>query len=134
MHAYERSQPVYNYTVSDCGIVYLTVGDGGNIEGADSAFVDTPGNCPQMDGFKKDQPQKCVYLQPNGAYCPSSQPLWSAFREPSFGYGTLEVINSTNALWQWHSNEVCFRGEILVGSTLLYHATRFPGAKCCCFG
>ena len=110
VHAYERSQPVYNYNVGECGIVYITTGDGGNIEGADTKFVDTPGNCPNASAPPSagtQQPQKCVHLQPNGAYCPSSQPLWSAFRQPSFGYGTLEVFNSTTALWQWHSNEVC---------------------------
>ena len=33
MHAYERSHPVYNYTVDPCGPVHITIGDGGNSEG-----------------------------------------------------------------------------------------------------
>ena len=32
-------------------------------------------------------------------YCYKEQPEWSAYREPSFGHGTLDVINSTTALW-----------------------------------
>ena len=33
MHAYERSTPVFNYTVDLCGPVHITIGDGGNSEG-----------------------------------------------------------------------------------------------------
>ena len=32
-------------------------------------------------------------------------PRWSAFREPSFGMGMLNVLNSTHAVWQWHRNQ-----------------------------
>ena len=32
VHAYERTHPMYNYTVDQCGPVYLTMGDGGNVE------------------------------------------------------------------------------------------------------
>ena len=32
-------------------------------------------------------------------------PKWSAFREPSFGMGVLNVLNSTHAVWQWHRNQ-----------------------------
>ena len=32
--AYERTKPMFNYTVDECGPVQLVVGDGGNIEGA----------------------------------------------------------------------------------------------------
>lgn len=32
-------------------------------------------------------------------YCYKEQPGWSAYREPSFGHGTLDVINATTALW-----------------------------------
>jgi hypothetical protein len=38
-------------------------------------------------------------------YCYKSQPAWSAYRESSFGHGTLDVINSTYALWNWHRNQ-----------------------------
>ena len=29
----------------------------------------------------------------------------SAYREPSFGEGTLEVYNATHAQWTWHRNQ-----------------------------
>ena len=32
-------------------------------------------------------------------YCYNEQPNWSAYREPSFGHGTLDIVNSTTALW-----------------------------------
>ena len=32
-------------------------------------------------------------------------PDWSAFREPSYGMGALDVINSTYAEWKWHRNQ-----------------------------
>ena len=32
-------------------------------------------------------------------YCYNEQPAWSAYREPSFGHGTLDIINATTALW-----------------------------------
>lgn len=32
-------------------------------------------------------------------YCYKEQPQWSAYREPSFGHGTLDIVNSTTALW-----------------------------------
>lgn len=33
VHAYERTNPVYDYTVNKCGSVHITIGDGGNSEG-----------------------------------------------------------------------------------------------------
>lgn len=32
-------------------------------------------------------------------YCYKEQPSWSLYREPSFGHGTLDIVNSTHALW-----------------------------------
>ena len=32
-------------------------------------------------------------------YCYREQPAWSAYRESSFGHGTLDVVNGTHALW-----------------------------------
>jgi len=34
VHAYERTQPVYNNTVDPCGPIHITIGDGGNYENA----------------------------------------------------------------------------------------------------
>ncbi|KAL2322631.1 hypothetical protein Fmac_027010 [Flemingia macrophylla] len=33
------------------------------------------------------------------------QPIWSEFRESSFGHGELKVVNSTHAFWSWHRND-----------------------------
>ena len=33
------------------------------------------------------------------------QPEWSRFREASFGSGTLDLLNTTHALWRWHRNQ-----------------------------
>lgn len=48
-------------------------------------------------------------LQPSlpsqdGQFCPDSQPEWSAFREASFGFGVLEILNETHATWEWKRN------------------------------
>lgn len=109
VHAYERMNRVYNYSLDPCGPVYITVGDGGNIEGIDTDFADDPGKCP---GPTDNQPEYGGVCHINftsgpakGNFCWDRQPEWSAFRESSFGHGILEVLNSTNALWTWHRNQ-----------------------------
>jgi hypothetical protein len=32
------------------------------------------------------------------------QPAWSLFRQASYGFGEMNVMNATHALWQWHQN------------------------------
>ncbi|KAL4425608.1 hypothetical protein ABPG75_009624 [Micractinium tetrahymenae] len=44
----------------------------------------------------------------NGDFCPSKQPEWSAFRQPSFGHGTLDILSPTTARWRWHRNNQGF--------------------------
>lgn len=97
VHAYERSNRVYNYTLDPCGPVYITVGDGGNREKMAITHADEPGNCPEpsttpddfMGGF-------CAFNFTSGPaagkFCWDRQPDYSAFRESSFGHGILEVI------------------------------------------
>ncbi|GAB2283984.1 hypothetical protein Dimus_018465 [Dionaea muscipula] len=46
VHAYERMNRIYNYTLDPYGPVYITVGDGGNIEQVDIDHADDPGKCP----------------------------------------------------------------------------------------
>ncbi len=41
----------------------------------------------------------------DGHFCPKTQSAWSAYREASFGHGTLDFLNGTRALWRWHSNQ-----------------------------
>lgn len=108
VHAYERTKPLADYKVDECGPVHITVGDGGNIEGLYKEFIDeiqpkpdfcsTPQVCRQ---FPMYQPQCCLSFQ-DGQYCPSKQSAWSAYREPSFGHGMLELLNATHAKWTWN--------------------------------
>lgn len=97
VHAYERSNRVYNYTLDPWGPVYITVGDGGNREKMAITHADEAGNCPEpsttpddyMGGF-------CAFNFTSGPaagkFCWDRQPDYSAFRESSFGHGILEVI------------------------------------------
>ncbi|KAK9802602.1 hypothetical protein WJX73_000292 [Symbiochloris irregularis] len=115
LHTYERTNPVYNYTVDECGIVNVVIGDGGNIEGLYKTFIDQPGDCPDPNMLPKYQPGPYCpsFTYPGGVkdgYCPKvgEQPEWSAFRQPAFGHGLFTVINETHAHWQWNRN---YNGE-----------------------
>ena len=107
VHAYERSYPVYDFTVDECAPVHLVLGDGGNIEQLAADFADMPGHCPKPSLVGPPyQPVACPeFLYYDGAYCESTQPYWSAFREPSFGHSTIEFINATHALFEWKRNQ-----------------------------
>ncbi|XP_038875832.1 purple acid phosphatase 15 isoform X1 [Benincasa hispida] len=120
VHAYERSNRVYDYTLDRCGPVYITVGDGGNREKMAIEHADEPGNCPDpsstpdeyMGGF-------CAFNftsgPAEGKFCWDQQPDYSAYRESSFGHGILEVKNETHALWTWHRNQDSYKsvGDII---------------------
>ncbi|KAJ0034455.1 hypothetical protein Pint_25429 [Pistacia integerrima] len=136
VHAYERSNRVYNYSLDPCGPVYITVGDGGNVEGLDIEHADEPGNCPDpastadkyLGGF-------CAFNftsgPASGKFCWDQQPDYSAYRESSFGHGILEIVdvkqqtnrhycglqvkNETHALWTWHRNQEYYEnaGDII---------------------
>ncbi|PRW05763.1 Purple acid phosphatase 18 [Chlorella sorokiniana] len=47
------------------------------------------------DGGNKEGPDKKYYAQPK----------YSAYREPSFGHGTLDLLDATHAEWRWHRNQ-----------------------------
>ena len=79
--AYERSIPVNNYKADPCGITHVTIGDAGNYFGADPSFRPTSVNGTQ------------TYLENGG---------WSAFREASFGVGSIEIHNATHAYLSWN--------------------------------
>ncbi|CAN1278708.1 Purple acid phosphatase 23 [Linum perenne] len=117
VHAYERMNRVYNYTLDSCGPVYITVGDGGNIEQVDVEHADDPGKCPSPGDNKPEFGGMChinfTSGPAKGKFCWDSQPEWSAFRESSFGHGILEVVNSTYALWTWHRNQENYKDEKL---------------------
>lgn len=108
VHAYERMNRVYNYVLNPCGPVYITVGDGGNIEKLATRHADEPGNCPKKihnHDFGGVCPFNYTSGPAKGKLCWDRQPDWSALRESSFGHGILEVKNSTHALWTWHRNQ-----------------------------
>jgi len=87
VHSYERSHPVYNGQRNACGVTHIVVGDGGNYEG------------------------------PYGASWMTPQPSWSAFREGSFGAGSLIIHNDTHMSWKWERN-ACVHPD---GTTDLNH-------------
>ncbi|KAG7983263.1 hypothetical protein I3843_04G096500 [Carya illinoinensis] len=110
VHAYERSNRVYNYSLDPCGPVYITVGDGGNREKMAIKHADDPGNCPDplttpdqyMGGFCATN---FTSGPAAGKFCWDRQPEYSALRESSFGHGILKVKNETWALWTWYRNQ-----------------------------
>ncbi|KAL5057572.1 hypothetical protein RYX36_029176 [Vicia faba] len=110
VHAYERSNRVYNYKLDPCGPVHIAVGDGGNREKMSIPFVDEHGNCPDpsttpgsyMGGFCATN---FTSGPAAGKFCWDRQADYSAFRESSFGYGIFEVKNETWALWTWYRNQ-----------------------------
>ncbi|EFJ42112.1 hypothetical protein VOLCADRAFT_77270 [Volvox carteri f. nagariensis] len=151
VHAYERTHPVYKYQKNTCGPIYVTVGDGGNLEGLYRDFVDDisssagkprcelftasglspaalyyqnpggwsssgprPSNCPTMSfqpatGLEGGPPLMLLNTtagQPLLGFCQSSQPLWSAWRDPSFGHAILDLISDTTARFRWYKNLV----------------------------
>ncbi|KAJ6370228.1 hypothetical protein OIU76_028493 [Salix suchowensis] len=121
VHAYERSNRVYNYSLDPCGPVYITVGNGGSREDIAVTHADDPDECPEPSttadldiggGF-------CGFNFTSGpgagSFCWDRQPEYSAYRESSFGHGILEVKNETHALWSWHRNRDYYEtaGDIL---------------------
>jgi hypothetical protein len=74
VHAYERSNQVYQYKNTPGAPYYITIGDGGNSEGLAEHWIDP-------------------------------QPEWSAFRQASYGFGELRVVDSTKMEWRWHQNQ-----------------------------
>jgi len=80
VHSYERIHPTCsNATVNYVtGVTHVNIGDGGNREGLYNNWL--PGE--------------------NGR----AGPVWSAFREGSYGHGILDIKNATHAYWQWHRN------------------------------
>ena len=111
VHAYERSNRVFNYTLDPCGPVHISVGDGGNREKMATSHADEPGHCPDPastpDPFMGGRLCASNFTSgpAAGRFCWDRQPEYSAYRESSFGHGILEVKNETHALWRWHRNQ-----------------------------
>ncbi|PRW60148.1 Purple acid phosphatase 15 [Chlorella sorokiniana] len=112
VHSYERSLPMYNYSVDPCGVQYITVGDGGNVEGPERRLIDVepPPYCSNPSLFEQPVQQATTSGEPtltirDGRLCPEAQPAYSAFRDPSFGHGLLVLRNDSTAEWSWRRNE-----------------------------
>ncbi|XP_050211083.1 bifunctional purple acid phosphatase 26-like [Mercurialis annua] len=54
------------------------------------------------------------------------QPHYSAFREASYGHGTLEIMNRTHAFFSWHRND---DGEHVVADSLLLNNQYWTSKK-----
>ncbi|KAJ1268325.1 hypothetical protein BS78_07G126300 [Paspalum vaginatum] len=121
VHAYERMNRIFNYTLDPCGPVYISIGDGGNIEKIDIDHADDPGKCPSPGDNHPEFGGVChlnfTSGPAKGKFCWDRQPEWSAYRESSFGHGILEVVNSTYALWTWHRNQDTY-GENSMGDQI----------------
>jgi hypothetical protein len=111
IHAYDRSPPVYTFEPNSCGPVYMSVGDGGNVEGLYEKFVDQdpiPAFCSNTELWRKAAYQPTYsrkgYIHPSTPFCYSSQAPWSDYRDPSFGHGLITFLNDTALRWQWNKN------------------------------
>jgi len=94
-------------------IYLLFAGDGGNIEGlADfTAYIETEPQkfCSNASLYKlpsyQPSPSGSIPITYpkafNNSFCPQSQPEYSAFRDPAFGSGQIEVFNATHMQWEW---------------------------------
>jgi hypothetical protein len=49
-------------------------------------------------------------------FCQTSQPEWSAYRDPSFGFGSLTFLNASAAVFTWYRNQDQSPGSPLVGA------------------
>ncbi|KAI8468926.1 MAG: Metallo-dependent phosphatase-like protein [Monoraphidium minutum] len=136
VHAYERSKPQYNYTLDPCGTIHITAGCGGK------AGIPVTGEYALDRGFIDDQPQpeycadpeilsnKINPTQPGprcftrqkalGGYCWDRQPDFSAYRQPAYGHGLLNLINATHAEWNWYLN--ADHGERVVDRVVINRA------------
>ena len=76
VHAYERTLPV---------------AEGGKVDERCGIPYIVIGDGGNREGLAGD------YVDPT--------PAWSAFREASYGHGTIDVLNTTHALFQWRRNQ-----------------------------
>ncbi|BDA44108.1 Purple acid phosphatase 15 [Coccomyxa sp. Obi] len=88
VHAYERTTPVYNYTVDPCGAVHITIGDGGNSEGV--SFLAKDKMTHQFEDF-------------NGG-CPN---VSAASPRPSY----LDPIIPSQDPWTWYQRTLTFQAD-----------------------
>ena len=106
-----------------CGLIHITVGDGGDREKMAVPHADEPGNCPEPSttpdkilGGGKFCGFNFTSGPAAGKFCWDRQPDYSAFRESSFGHGILEVSFSITVLILCTCRQLNTEGNIcLVG-------------------
>ena len=120
VHAYERTFPVNNYTVDPCGMRWITIGDGGNIEGLYKTFAAESGTCT-CTASNGD-------LSSNGCPCqgvaPSTQPQVGSPLRMRLADPSLDVLSLISG--------PCFKARspltALVRSTAAWYDTCAPSA------
>ncbi|CAN0906507.1 Purple acid phosphatase 2 [Linum grandiflorum] len=85
VHAYERSERISNIAYD------IENGLCTPVEDESAPVYITIGDGGNLEGLLTDM------IEP--------QPKYSAFREPSFGHGVLEIKNRTHAYFGWHRNQ-----------------------------
>lgn len=125
VHSYDRSFPVRNYTVDPCGTVNIVIGDGGNAGSVSDGYADgahggscpgyvatppgvDPGPDPNIGDFAKYPTLgycNATVTNPGIPWCFSSQPTYSAYREPSYGHAIITIHNANRATWEWNRNQ-----------------------------
>ena len=113
VHAYERTTRVLDRVpqpdAAGCAPRYVVAGDGGNLERLYTVFTSGPGPalCPDPAGSDecgRDQAAAAAAEPTAPPFCDASQPPWSALRQPAYGFGTLDILSPTRAVWSWYSN------------------------------
>ncbi|KAI8111208.1 hypothetical protein M9434_004781 [Picochlorum sp. BPE23] len=117
VHAYDRSVPVFDNKVDSCGIVHIVLGSG-NAEGLTQGYIDdteytyskvkVSDLCREPERYFATPGYQPTYTGrghiDNGPFCYDSQAPWSDYREPSFGHGTMTLLNDTALEWRWNRN------------------------------
>ena len=55
-----------------------------------------------------------------GYFCPTSQPAWSAYRDPSYGTATLKLLSANQAQFSWYR---VLDGGVMAADSVLYTRT-----------
>ncbi|KAK9829245.1 hypothetical protein WJX72_004731 [[Myrmecia] bisecta] len=116
VHAYERTYPVYDYRRNACGPTHVVMGNGGNRETLsgcctrfyiydDAAGTSTGQQCSQPHQFDPSHPVWKAGDADTTNQPACKQPIWSAYREPSYGMATLLFKSDTELVFSFHRNQ-----------------------------
>ena len=94
--SYERTYPVFQDKRVDDGVVYFTIGDGGNREGHAVTYDAIP---PEWSAYR------------NGT---------------QYGHGELMLLNKDKLLWTWNRNvdgQIIWKDEMILCNTAFHKTT-----------